>query len=176
MVLRPFVGAAAVLLSVSVVAPRLTAQQPAAQAPQAPAPAAILLPSETQLVPVDPAITVGRLPNGLRYYVKVNPRPANRAELRFVVNAGSVLEDDDQRGLAHVVEHLAFNGTKNFPGQSIGAFMESIGMRFGPSLNAFTSYDDTTFVMQVPTDRPRVLETAFRIMVDWAQALTFDPA
>lgn len=133
------------------------------------------LPSATQRIAVDPTITVGRLPNGLRYYIKSNSRPENRAELRLVINAGSVLEDDDQLGLAHFVEHMAFNGSKDFRKQEIGAFMESIGMRFGPSLNAFTSFDDTTYVMQVPTNQPRVMERAFLIMENWARHLSFDP-
>src|SRR5262245_49139095 len=89
----------------------------------------------TAPVPVDPRITVGTLPNGMRYYVRVNNQPQNRAELRLVVNAGSVLEDDDQRGLAHFVEHMAFNGTKNFPKQDVIAFLQSTGMRFGAHIN-----------------------------------------
>lgn len=147
----------------------------AAPSGQAQAPVAAALPSESQRIRVDPAITVGRLPNGLRYYVRANSRPENRAELRLVVNAGSVLEDDDQLGLAHFVEHMAFNGSKDFRKQEIGAFMESIGMRFGPSLNAFTSFDDTTYVMQVPTTRADILERAFLIMENWARHLSFDP-
>ena len=126
------------------------------------------LPSAVEKVPVDPRITIGRLENGLRYYIRRNPRPAKRAELRLVINAGSVLEDDDQLGLAHFVEHMAFNGTTHFEGQEITAFMESIGMQFGPSLNAFTTFDDTTFVLQVPTDRMEILEKAFLILEDWA--------
>jgi zinc protease len=133
------------------------------------------LPPATEKVPVDTRITIGRLDNGLRYYIRRNTTPANRAELRLVINAGSVLEEDDQLGLAHVVEHMAFNGTKHFAGQEITAFMESIGMQFGPSLNAFTTFDDTTFVLQVPTDRTETLEKAFLIMEDWAHNLTFDP-
>src|SRR5262245_6473816 len=78
---------------------------------------------------VDPRVIVGRLPNGVRYYIRANPAPRNRAELRLVVSAGSILEDDNQRGLAHFVEHMAFNGTRNFPNQAIVAFMQSIGMR-----------------------------------------------
>ncbi len=135
----------------------------------------VALPSQTQRVPVEPAITVGRLPNGLRYYIRANSRPENRAELRLVVNAGSILEDDDQLGLAHFVEHMAFNGTQHFRKQEIGAFMESIGMRFGPSLNAFTGFDDTTYVLQVPTDKPGVLDRAFLIMEDWARGVLFEP-
>jgi zinc protease len=132
------------------------------------------LPPPGERVPVDPRITIGRLENGLRYYVRRNPRPANRAELRLVINAGSVLEESDQLGLAHMVEHMAFNGTKHFAGQEITGFMESIGMQFGPSLNAFTTFDDTTFVLQVPTDRMDILEKAFLILEDWAHGVTFD--
>jgi len=151
------------------------AQQPVRQpVRQQAVPVAAPLSTPTEAIPVDPAITVGRLENGLRYYIRKNTRPANRAELRLVVNAGSILEDDDQLGLAHVVEHMAFNGTKHFAGQEINAFMESIGMQFGPSLNAFTNFDDTTYVLQVPTDRKEVLEKAFLIMEDWARNLTFD--
>ena len=84
-----------------------------------------------QVVPVDPLITVGMLPNGMRYYVRENRQPAARAELRLAVKAGSVLEDEDQRGIAHFVEHMAFNGTTNFPGNAVGTFMQSLGVRFG---------------------------------------------
>jgi zinc protease len=127
-------------------------------------------------VPVDPRITVGTLPNGLRYYIRVNQAPRNRAELRLVVGAGSVLEDDDQRGLAHMVEHMAFNGSKNFPNQRIVSFMQSIGMRFGAHVNAHTGFDETVYQLQIPTENPAVIETAFLVMEDWAQNVTFDPA
>jgi zinc protease len=133
-------------------------------------------PALTSTIPVDPQITVGSLPNGLRYYVRANGQPANRAELRLVVNAGSVLEEDDQRGLAHFVEHMAFNGTERFPKQAIVTFMESIGMRFGPSVNAFTSFDETVYQLQIPTDRPDAIDKAFQILEDWAQRMSFDPA
>ncbi len=133
-------------------------------------------PALTAAIPVDPLITVGSLPNGLRYYVRANGQPANRAELRLVVNAGSVLEDDDQLGLAHFVEHMAFNGTERFPKQAIVTFMESIGMRFGPSVNAFTSFDETVYQLQIPTDRPEVIDRSLMILEDWAQRLSFDPA
>jgi zinc protease len=92
-------------------------------------------------LPVDPAVRVGTLENGVRYYLRGNERPENRAELRLVVNAGSVLEDEDQRGLAHFVEHMAFNGTEGFEKQEIVNYLESIGMRFGADLNAYTSFD-----------------------------------
>ncbi len=168
---RTLLAAFVLLAAASIAAAQTAVQTPARkQAPLAVAP----LPSATERVPVDPRIIIGRLENGLRYYIRRNPRPAKRAELRLVVNAGSVLEDDDQLGLAHVVEHMAFNGTKHFAGQEITGFMESIGMQFGPSLNAFTTFDDTTFLLTVPTDRKEILEKAFLIMEDWAHNLTFD--
>ena len=128
-----------------------------------------------QKVPVDPRITIGTLPNGLRYYIRRNQAPRNRAELRLVVKAGSVLEDDNQRGLAHMVEHMAFNGSKNFPGQRIVAFMQAIGMRFGAHVNAHTGFDETVFQLQIPTDNPTVIDRSFLVMEDWAQNVTFDP-
>ncbi len=133
-------------------------------------------PALTTTLPADPQVTVGRFANGLRYYIRVNRKPENRAELRLVVNAGSVLEDNDQQGLAHMVEHMAFNGTKHFAKQEIVSFMESIGMRFGPSLNAFTSFDETVYMLQVPTDKPDVLDKSMLILEDWAHNLSFDPA
>lgn len=137
-------------------------------------------PSQTasldQVIPIDPQITLGKYDNGLSYYIRVNKKPENRAELRLVVNAGSVLEDDDQRGLAHFVEHMAFNGTKHFAKQELVKFMESIGMRFGPSLNAFTSFDETVYMLEIPTDKPEVIQTAFLILEDWAHNLSFEPA
>src|SRR5690349_16008777 len=89
----------------------------------------------SQQMPVDPEALVGTLPNGLRYYVRANGKPAHRAELRLVVKAGSVLEDDDQQGLAHFVEHMEFEGTQHFPGQSITEFLSSLGLSIGPDAN-----------------------------------------
>jgi len=146
------------------------AQQPA----PAPRPAATA--PLTEKIPVDQRITTGRFANGLRYYIRANGKPEDRAELRLAVNAGSVLEDDDQRGLAHFVEHMAFNGTKNFPKLDIVNFVQSIGMRFGNDLNAYTSFDETVYMLQVPTDKPEVLDKAMLILGDWAQNVTFDPA
>ncbi len=129
----------------------------------------------TAALPSDPQVTTGTFANGLRYYVRVNKKPENRAELRLVVNVGSIVEDDDQQGLAHMVEHMAFNGTAHFPKQAIVSFMESIGMRFGPSVNAFTSFDETVYMLQVPTDKPEAVDKSFLILEDWAHNLTFDP-
>ena len=133
-----------------------------------------LVKSLDQLLPLDPTVTIGKLENGFSFYIRQNRRPENRAELRLVVNAGSILEDDDQLGLAHFVEHMAFNGTEHFAKQELVKFMESIGMRFGPELNAFTSFDETVYMIQIPTDNPKVMETAFQILEDWSHLLSFD--
>ncbi len=126
-------------------------------------------------VPLDTAITTGTLTNGLRYFIRATKKPEKRAELRLVVNAGSILEDDDQRGLAHFVEHMAFNGTKAFPKQETVAFLESLGMRFGPSINAYTSFDETVYMLQLPTEKPAVIDRALLILENWAHRVTFDP-
>src|SRR6187397_1348611 len=112
----------------------------------------------TQVIAVDPQIREGRLPNGLQYFVRANAVPRGRAELRLVVNAGSVLEDDDQRGLAHFVEHLSFNGTEHFPGQDVAAFVSSLGMRFGAHVNAHTGFDETVYQLQIPTESRAVVD------------------
>ena len=129
----------------------------------------------SQVVPVDPRITTGTLPNGLRYYIRANRAPRNRAELRLVVNAGSLLEDEDQRGLAHFVEHMSFNGTTHFPKQDVVAFMQAIGMRFGAHVNAHTTFDETVYQLQIPTDNPVVIDRSLLIMEDWAHNVSFDP-
>jgi zinc protease len=125
-------------------------------------------------LPVDPLVTVGRLDNGLTYYVRANRRPENRAELRLVVNAGSILEEDGQRGLAHLLEHMAFNGTEHFEKQELVDYLESIGMQFGPSVNAYTGFDETVYMLQVPTDDPEILATAFQILEDWAHRISLE--
>ncbi len=125
-------------------------------------------------LPVDPDVRQGVLDNGLHWYVEVNRRPEARAVLRLAVDAGSVLEDDDQRGVAHFVEHMAFNGTTHFPGTELVAYLESVGTQFGPHLNAHTSFDETVYKLTVPTDDPEVFDTAFTVLADWAGGLTFD--
>jgi len=138
-------------------------------------PANVLAAKLGDVVPVDPLITVGRLPNGLRYYIRENRLPQARAELRLVVNAGSVLEDDDQRGLAHLVEHMSFNGTLHFPGLDVGSFMQALGMRFGAHVNANTSFDETVYILQIPTNNPAVVDRSLLILEDFAQNVSFDP-
>ena len=102
-------------------------------------------------------------------------KPEKRALLWLAVNAGSVQEDDDQRGLAHFDEHMAFNGTKRFKENELIKYLESIGMRFGADLNAYTSWDQTVYQLEVPTDKPEFLAKGFDILRDWAGDITFDP-
>lgn len=147
--------------------------------------AACLAGVQTQLIraqtlsdpmPVDPQIMIGTLPNGIRYYIRANKKPEKRAELRLVIKAGSILEDDDQQGLAHLVEHMAFNGTKNFPKNETIRFMESLGMRFGADVNAYTNFDETVYTLTVPTDKPEMMDKAMLILEDWAHRVSFDSA
>ena len=123
-------------------------------------------------LPVDPKIRIGKLDNGFTYYIRINKKPENRAELRLVVNTGSVLEDDDQQGLAHFCEHMAFNGTEHFAKQELIDFLESIGMRFGPEINAYTGFDQTVYMLEVPSDSTVLMETAFQVLEDWAHLVT----
>ena len=125
-------------------------------------------------IPFDPEVRRGTLGNGLTYYIKVNPEPPDRIQLRLGVKAGSVLEEESERGLAHYLEHMAFNGTASFAGNEIIDYLESIGSAFGPDLNAYTSFDETVYQLEVPTD-PDVIATAFDIFSEWAYAMTLDP-
>jgi zinc protease len=126
------------------------------------------------LLPLDPRVTSGTLENGLRYYIRPNGKPENRAELRLVVDAGSLLEADGRQGLAHFLEHMAFNGTRNFRKQEIIDFLESLGMRFGPEVNAYTSYEETVYMLTVPSDDAAVMEKAFQILEDWAHLISLE--
>ncbi|MDR1652942.1 MAG: insulinase family protein [Prevotellaceae bacterium] len=121
-----------------------------------------------QDIPVDPDIRVGKLDNGLTYYIKHNAKPEKKVELRLAVNAGSILEDDDQQGLAHFMEHMNFNGTKNFPDNKLVDYLQSIGVRFGADLNAYTSFDETVYKLPVPLDKPENLKTGLKVIEDWA--------
>ena len=125
--------------------------------------------------PTDPAVRIGVLENGLTYYIRYNDEPANRADLWLAINAGSLQEDEDQLGLAHFLEHMLFNGTERFPEMGVVDYLESIGMEFGPDVNARTSFDETVYTIQVPTDDPEALEMAFDVLEDWAGYATLDP-
>ncbi len=125
---------------------------------------------------VSTKVKVGKLPNGITYYIRKNQEPKKRAELRLVVKAGSILETDKQAGLAHFTEHMAFNGTKNFQKQALVNFLEKSGVNFGADLNAYTSFDETVYELQLPTDSPTVFKTGFQVLEDWAHNLSLDKA
>src|SRR5665647_1372175 len=124
------------------------------------------------LIPTDPKVSKGVLPNGMTYYVRANSTPKNRADLYLVVKAGSVDEDDNQLGLAHFAEHLAFNGTKNFPKHDLINYLESIGMEFGPEINAYTSFDETVYMIKVPLDSVQFMDKGLQVLYDWAGQVT----
>jgi zinc protease len=141
-----------------------------AQTPRQPAGA----PALSAPLPSDPKVKIGTLPNGIRYYIRQNKKPEKRAELRLVVNAGSVLENDNQLGLAHFIEHMAFNGTTHFKKNDLVKYLQSIGVRFGADLNASTDFDETIYILPIPTDTARIVEQAFTILEDWAHGQLLD--
>jgi zinc protease len=125
-------------------------------------------------LPVDPNVRIGKLSNGLTYYIRQNKKPEQKVELRLVVNAGSILEDDNQQGLAHLSEHMAFNGTTHFKKNDIISFLQTIGVGFGNDLNANTGFDQTIYILPIPTDKPENIDKGFEILEDWAHNVTYD--
>ena len=125
------------------------------------------------LLPVDSLVRIGKLENGLTYYIRNNKKPEKRVEMRLVVNVGSMMEDDDQLGISHFVEHMAFNGTKNFEKNEIVSYLQSIGVQFGADLNAYTSFDETVYILPIPTDDEDILKQGLQILEDWAHNVTF---
>ncbi|QQL49554.1 M16 family metallopeptidase [Mucilaginibacter ginkgonis] len=125
-------------------------------------------------IPVDPAVIIGNLPNGLTYYIRKNVQPKNRAELYLVNKAGSVLENDAQQGLAHFTEHMAFNGTRDFPKNQLVDYLQKSGVKFGADLNAYTSFDETVYQLPLPTDSAKVFAKGFSILANWAGYVSFD--
>jgi zinc protease len=128
----------------------------------------------TDPIPVDPNVKIGKLANGLTYYIRKNVKPEKKVELRLAVNAGSVLENDNQRGLAHFMEHMGFNGTKNFQKNDLVDYLQKAGVEFGADLNAYTSFDETVYILPIPTDDPSVVEKGFTVLEDWAFNNLFD--
>ena len=129
-----------------------------------------------QIVPLDPSVKMGKLKNGITYYIKKNSEPKNRAELRLAVKAGSILETDAQQGLAHFMEHMNFNGTTNFPKNELVNFLQTTGVRFGADLNAYTGFDETVYMLPIPTDSVGLLDKGLQVLEDWAHGALLDPA
>ena len=128
----------------------------------------------TDVLPLNPKVTTGKLPNGITYYIMPNSKPDKKTELRLAIQSGSVSEDEDQQGLAHMSEHMAFNGTKNFKKNEIVSFLQDIGVGFGSDLNAYTSFDRTVYILPIPTDKPGNLEKGFQVLEDWAHNVTYN--
>jgi zinc protease len=147
-----------------------------APTPGSVATARTVAPGNDAPLPLYERVHKGTLPSGLTYFVLAHQKPEHRAQMWLAVNAGSVLEDDDQRGLAHFVEHMGFKGTRRFPKQALVDFLEKSGVSFGADLNANTSFDQTVYMLQVPTDQPPLVSRAIDILRDWSDGMTFDPA
>lgn len=157
--LRKLSGASAILLAAMFIAPAISAQE--MQMPK---------------LPLDTAVRYGVLPNGLTYYIRHNEKPKGQADFYIAQKVGSILEEENQRGLAHFLEHMCFNGTENFPGNSLIDYLESVGVKFGANLNAYTSVDETVYnISNVPTAREGVQDTVLLILHDWADGLLLDP-
>lgn len=124
--------------------------------------------SDTDQIPKDPNVKIGKLDNGLTYYIRNNGKPEDKLELRLAIKAGSILENDNQQGLAHFIEHMNFNGTKNFEKNELVDYLQSIGVKFGADLNAYTSFDETVYILPIPSDDPEKLEGGFTVLEDWA--------
>ncbi|WP_316750011.1 M16 family metallopeptidase [Pedobacter gandavensis] len=130
--------------------------------------------STGQLIPNDPNVKIGKLPNGLTYYIRKNTEPKNRAELYLATSIGSLMENDDQLGLAHFTEHMAFNGSKDFPKNDMINYLQKAGVRFGADLNAYTSFNQTVYQLPIPTDSASVFKSGFKILANWAGKITMD--
>jgi zinc protease len=127
-------------------------------------------------IPLDRSVRTGKLPNGFTYYIRHNEEPKNRVLMYLVNKAGSVLEDEDQRGLAHFMEHMSFNGTAHFPHNELVDYLQKAGVRFGADINAYTSFDETVYELPLPSDKPAILNKGMLILHDWAQSATLDPS
>ena len=119
-------------------------------------------------IPLSSSVKIGKLSNGLTYYIKKNAKPEKKVELRLVLNVGSILEDENQLGLAHFIEHMNFNGSKHFPKNDLVNYLQSIGVKFGADLNAYTSFDETVYILPLPSDKSEIVENGFTVLEDWA--------
>ncbi|MES2827222.1 MAG: insulinase family protein [Bacteroidota bacterium] len=130
--------------------------------------------SNSGIIPNDPNVKIGKLPNGLTYYIRKNTEPKNRAELYLANKIGSLMEDDNQQGLAHFTEHMAFNGTKDFPKNEMINYLQKAGVRFGADLNAYTGFNQTVYILPIPTDSANVFKSGFKILANWAGKVTME--
>jgi zinc protease len=129
---------------------------------------------DTQALLLDPAVRMGKLPNGFTYYIRKNKTPEKRVTMYLAVKAGSILETDQQRGVAHFVEHMSFNGTKHFPKKELSNYLEKAGVRFGADINANTGFDETIYQLPLPSDNSELLANGLQIIRDWAQDVNIE--
>lgn len=175
-------GRVTVILLAAVVASCTSSSQPTTtvSGPSSSAPTQSSTTTEDPLLalalPIDPDVIRGELDNGLTYYIRENDSPGGRAELRLLVDAGSVQEDPDQAGMAHFLEHMMFNGTENYPRNDLVDVLESFGPRFGPDINAFTTYDETVYELSLTTDDPKLVELGVDVLREWATRATLTDA
>jgi len=157
-----FLVLSVILLALNVLRPALASAQKGNRAET------IATKQEGELIPNDPSLKIGKLSNGLTYYIKKNTEPKNRAVLYLAVKVGSILETDEQRGLAHFTEHMAFKGTKDFPKKELINYLEKAGVKFGADLNAYTGHDETVYMLPIPTDSAALFSNGFKILANWA--------
>jgi len=138
--------------------------------------AGMLATAFAQNLPLDPAVRTGQLPNGFTYYIRHNEEPKNRVVFYLANKVGSVLEQDNQQGLAHFMEHMNFNGTTHFPKNELVNYLQKAGVRFGADINAYTSFDETVYQLPLPSDNVDIVKNGIEIMHDWAQGALLDPS
>lgn len=134
----------------------------------------LLANAQNSKIPFDPKVRTGQLPNGLKYFIVQNKKPEKKIELRLAVNAGSILEDNDQLGLAHLMEHMNFNGVAHFPANELVHYLQSIGVDFGADLNAYTSFDETVYILPIPADDKKKIDQGFQVIADWSNTALLD--
>ena len=129
-----------------------------------------------QPIPADKDVRTGKLENGMTYYIRHNEKPKGQADFYILHDVGAIQENDSQQGLAHFLEHMAFNGTKNLPGKMLTEYLEKVGVKFGANLNAGTGWDQTTYMMKdVPTSREGIIDSALLILHDWSHFIALEP-
>src|SRR5882757_7751029 len=134
----------------------------------------ISLQAQEKPLPLDPAVRTGKLPNGFTYYIRHNEEPKNRVTLYLANKVGSILENEDQRGLAHFMEHMSFNGTKHYPKNELVNYLQKSGVRFGADLNAYTGFNETVYQLPLPADDTSIIRNGLQIMRDWAGEATLE--
>ena len=134
-----------------------------------------VLAQQNPVLPVDPEVRTGKLENGLTYYIRHNTLPENRADFYIAQRVGSMQEEDNQAGLAHFLEHMAFNGTTNFPGKNMLNYLQDNGIKFGTNINAYTSFDETVYYLtNIPTTNANLMDSVLLVLYDWSSEIALE--